>query len=236
MQRDYLLKAPVTGRNTSNVHPFPQLNLIEQYLDRVIGNLYARIFEKIEQDEETGCWNWTSNKSPLGYGSISFFRGPRQAHRVVYELMCEAIPADRPYLDHLCRNPSCVNPDHLEPVTQGENTRRGRSLEALREYKLSITHCKNGHELVWLGKQRGCRVCINARKVEMRALAGRKPNWDGLKFGTAASATMRKSRTHCKNGHEWTPENTGKQRSGRACKACHRERARARKVSKINAL
>ena len=72
------------------------------------------------EDPDTGCWVWQRAMTRGGYG---FRQGP--AHRYVYERERGPIPDDLT-LDHLCRNPGCVNPDHLEPVTSAENTRRGR--------------------------------------------------------------------------------------------------------------
>lgn len=92
------------------------------------------------------CWEWTAATDPKGYGR--FFMGSKRdgsnrmalAHVVVYELMVGAVP-DGLELDHTCRNPSCVRPAHLEPVTHAENVRRGTS----GQRNASKTHCKQGH-------------------------------------------------------------------------------------------
>jgi hypothetical protein len=79
------------------------------------------------------------------------------------------------HLDHLCRVRLCVNPAHLDPVTCGENIRRGESPNAqtAREGK-----CRRGHELAGAnlyvvpatGSQR-CRACVRLRKEERRKVA-----------------------------------------------------------------
>lgn len=77
------------------------------------------------------CWEWIGRKSKKGYGFVEFcgadynVRWSRVAHRISYGLLVGPIPEGL-QLDHLCRNTSCVNPDHLDPVTSGENSRRGR--------------------------------------------------------------------------------------------------------------
>ena len=73
-------------------------------------------------DSDTGCWNWHS-VSVHGYGQVRIEGRKRPAHRVMYEKLNGAIP-DGMVLDHLCRNRRCVNPEHLEAVSSGENTRR----------------------------------------------------------------------------------------------------------------
>lgn len=77
--------------------------------------------------QSDGCIMWTGTKQHHGYGRISI--GGRQgkdwmAHRLAYEHWIGPIP-DNVTLDHLCQVSSCVNPTHLEPVSQSENTRRG---------------------------------------------------------------------------------------------------------------
>jgi hypothetical protein len=82
-----------------------------------------RIMDKIEIDSATGCWLFTGNRNNGGYGLISTNGSGRAAHRVLYEETVGPV-ADGLELDHLCRQPSCVNPDHLEPVDHTENMRR----------------------------------------------------------------------------------------------------------------
>lgn len=69
------------------------------------------------------CWNWTGGTTK-GYGSFTDTnRRKVYAHRFSWELHRDPIPEGL-VIDHLCRNTLCVNPDHLEPVTQQENVRR----------------------------------------------------------------------------------------------------------------
>lgn len=77
-----------------------------------------------EVDPETGCWVWLKSRSELGYGRMNRRGTVYYAHRVYYERHKGPIPKGL-CIDHLCRNPPCVNPDHLEAVTNAENCRRG---------------------------------------------------------------------------------------------------------------
>lgn len=83
--------------------------------------------EHYVEDPVSGCWNFTGTVTPNGYGNVyGGHRGasPIKAHRYFYEHMVGEIP-DGMVIDHLCRNTLCVNPEHLEPVTQSENVLRG---------------------------------------------------------------------------------------------------------------
>ena len=73
--------------------------------------------------ELDGCWVWTGARNRAGYGQVSRNGSNVSAHRWVYKRMRGPIPPGL-VLDHLCYNPPCVNPDHLEAVTQEENLRR----------------------------------------------------------------------------------------------------------------
>lgn len=75
-------------------------------------------------DEITGCWNYSGYKDRLGYGIHCYHGKYIFAYRYFYEKYKGKIP-DNLVLDHLCRNTSCVNPEHLEAVTNEENCRRG---------------------------------------------------------------------------------------------------------------
>jgi hypothetical protein len=135
--------------------------------------LRVRLFRQAVVNDLTGCWEWTGAKTPHGYGIIGLDdKGPtRRAHRVSYEMLREPIPQGL-NIDHLCKNPSCINPQHLEPVTQGENVKRGRA----GWHNKIKTHCVNGHEFtpentlrVRGTEQRQCRTCRDKRIREFRA-------------------------------------------------------------------
>jgi len=71
------------------------------------------------------CWEWSGTRTPNGYGQLRREGRARLAHRWLFERTVGAIPVGLE-LDHLCFNPPCVNPAHLEPVTHAENLRRRR--------------------------------------------------------------------------------------------------------------
>ena len=102
------------------------------------------------------CWIWNGSKSKAGYGYY-WDNKHIYAHRFSYEICFGKIRRGLT-LDHLCRNTSCVNPEHLEPVTMKENILRGEGWAAKNARK---THCKCGQPLVKTTRQRYCRVCAN---------------------------------------------------------------------------
>lgn len=137
-----------------------------------------RILSQVEK-QPNGCWYWTGFITPQGYGTTSY-HGERgtPVHRAAYDLLVGPIP-DGLTIDHLCHTQDktcqggksclhrrCINPDHLEPVTAVENTKRGSSSRR--------THCPAGHPydaentLVYEGR-RFCRECNHVRGATYRA-------------------------------------------------------------------
>ncbi len=118
-----------------------------------------------------GCWLWKGYLH-LGYGRFNDGQRIVRAHRWAYENLVGQIP-DAMQVDHLCRCRACVNPDHMELVTQKENIMRGIS-PASRQYA-TRTHCLHGHLLDGVyhrGNQRVryCKTCNreNARRQRRR--------------------------------------------------------------------
>lgn len=127
---------------------------------------------------ESGCWNYNAARNRDGYTRILADGKRVGTHRYAYDLLVGPIP-DGLVIDHLCRNPWCVNPDHLEPVTQRINVLRGTAPAAANARS---THCSNGHEFsatntYMNGNHRQCRICtynshrraIDRRRQEIAA-------------------------------------------------------------------
>lgn len=126
------------------------------------GSLEDYFWPKVQRTE--GCWTWMANRTVRGYGLFTYGGHTHSVHRLSYELLVGPIP-DGLQIDHLCRNPPCVNPAHLEPVTFAENQRRRFVL---------LTHCKRGHEqtdqnvIVGGDGGRRCRLCQRDRIREWK--------------------------------------------------------------------
>lgn len=140
----------------------------------VPGRLWAQV------TKTDTCWLWTGHLSkPGGYGRLRDNRpgksGSIVAHRAAYELLVGPVP-DGLVLDHLCRVRTCVNPAHLEPVTDRENVARGVGISVVNAAK---THCPKDHEytpentvLANRGAARRCRTCV--RETAQRDRDARK--------------------------------------------------------------
>jgi len=131
--------------------------------------MVARFWAKI--DVTDARWTWTGRLGDDGYAQLDKpgkHNGQVSGHRFAYTLLVGPIPEGL-VIDHLCRNHACVNPDHLEPVTQRENMLRGVSPWAAKARR---TKCKRGGHLlaganlrVAVGRE--CRECSleNSREL-----------------------------------------------------------------------
>lgn len=124
---------------------------------------------------DVGCWPWLGvPNARTGYGEVRLEGVRSGAHRVAYELAVGPIPEGL-QLDHLCRNRDCCNPDHLEPVTIGENLRRGLSFTGENSRK---TECHKGHpfddENTYI-TPKGKRMCRACNREAQRRYAARRP-------------------------------------------------------------
>ena len=134
-----------------------------------VGRFWANV-EK--QPGEGSCWLWKGCHSDRGYGMLRVGKQNASAHRLSCVLHRGPIP-DGLHLDHLCRVPACVRPDHLEAVTCRENLMRGIGPSAVNAKK---THCWRGHLLAGGNvvtsrgsRKRHCRTCRQMQSRMYRA-------------------------------------------------------------------
>ena len=154
-------------------------------------------------DKSGEHWLWTGTQNENGYGRYN----NQLAHRMAYELLVGQIPDGLP-LDHVCRVTSCVRPDHLEPVTPGENVRRGYcgNINAARQNEL--THCIRGHEFdeantrVTARGARACRACARLRRSDPdRYHATKQPGRIRIDIGRSLGAAIRAETSLAGSGH-----------------------------------
>lgn len=157
--------------------------------------LWARAFSRLEMPvlesidfANDGCWLWLGAIDQDGYAS----RYTHRMHRAIYETLIGPI-AEGLVTDHLCRVRRCVNPNHIEPVSNRVNVLRGTGISAANARK---GHCKNGHEFtpentyVYTRKGRPPeRACAECRRENVRRYRARKK---GIKMGDIGNPIRRR--------------------------------------------
>lgn len=143
-------------RRFGDIHAHPRASTVE------------RFWRSFDRDATSGCWV-LKKPNPKGYGVVRTTSGrSMSAHRYAYSMLVEPVP-DELQVDHLCRNRSCVNPSHLEPVTARENALRGES--PFIKLHLAGTCVRNhpAHEFVYRQGRRACRACEREKAARYRA-------------------------------------------------------------------
>ena len=169
-----------------------------------------------------GCWHWTgwhSNaldgvgaKAP--YAVIQINKKTTTAHRHFYSLANNVVLDSKTHVHHKCRNTLCVNPDHLEQLSQANHNRLHDAFGPINA-KLKES-CAHGHlwtpESTRLDKRDGsksCKICAAIRLKVYRTSHKRK--WTPKK--------------RCKKGHPFSGDNLYVNPQGkRFCRQCNRER------------
>ncbi len=159
------LLAKSTQQSAPSVSLLFGIDLASEARARLVERFWAKVDKNGPLWNGTQCWLWlgfTSDRHghPNGYGSMSYRFTRMPAHRFSWELRNGRIPSGLT-LDHLCRNKTCVNPEHLEAVSLPINILRSDTVTAMNKRK---THCPKGHPYDLLNtyfcpNKRRCRIC-----------------------------------------------------------------------------
>lgn len=114
---------------------------------------------------KNGCWVWPGKPDNEGYGRLSYKNEQWRAHCFSYEIVFGQ--KAKYNLHHTCENKMCVNPDHLEDITQSQHVQKTPKHLAITNARK--THCKHGHEFTientYMRKRRNgfsrmCKECV----------------------------------------------------------------------------
>ena len=147
---------------------------------------FERVIEKVSISP-SGCLIWRKGESS-GYGRMRLNGRLVAPYRLMYVYATGAEIPDGYVIDHLCRTPECVNPEHLEAVTVEVNTMRGRCDRAPSvRARLLENRCVNGHDLPevrgkanWL-----CRTCAEQAWRARRLAKSRDPEFRAMRRAKA---------------------------------------------------
>lgn len=197
-------------------------NLKESQINLFVGRL---ALGRRDPDPTLDCWEWGGqyNLDRYGVWDVYDVNGKRRSnfkvHRLAHELATERIPQGY-VVHHTCGNRSCCNPAHLEAISHTEHSKREFSTF---HRSMSSTHCKNGHEYTPENTsiRRGHRHCLACQRNTS------KLRYERFKQKHGIVTVQQEDRTHCVNGHEFTPENIYWYRGesgnfARSCKECRK--------------
>jgi hypothetical protein len=134
-----------------------------------------RVWSRVRPAPPWECWEWVGGLNADGYGQIGVHGRMYGAHRIIYQWTFGMELPRATHLDHICRNPRCVNPSHVEPVTTLENQLRGMEARGV------LHACPHGHPYTpentyWKGgRSTGKRQCRTCDRESQRRYRGRHP-------------------------------------------------------------
>jgi len=140
--------------------------------------LPERLENKIIPEPNSGCWLWIGACGKYGHGQLTWPGHSRSAHRAVYEFLNGPVAPELD-MDHFwCNNPSCVNPEHVRPVSSQENTLR--SNKTIAGKFLARDCCAQGHPFdeantIYENRSRA-RVCRTCKDRAIRAWQTKNPH------------------------------------------------------------
>lgn len=140
---------------------------------QLVGNDSQRFWQKV--DKSGDCWVWTSSQWGKGYGKFTVKDVSIAAHRFAYQDTKGPIPEGM-QIDHLCMNKLCVNPDHLEAVTNSENQYRAKEkrgcwpIEARERKMVTCLVCNKDIEAIMYERKKYCSNACRCKAKRARRL------------------------------------------------------------------
>ncbi len=192
-------------------------------------------FWKNTEQKDSGCVEWVGAKSD-GYGKFHAM----SAHTFSYLLSNPDEDIDGFIVHHTCRNRACVNVEHLQILTRQDHMQLhmvedGPQGANTRKIAKRASHCGRGHEFNekntgWQTDSDGysnryCTECKRENSIEFNK--------------TKYVPHPKPAPTHCRQGHEYTPENTkysvrANGGTKRYCRECNKIRAKANRAPSSN--
>jgi HNH endonuclease len=165
-------KAPIAESNKRSVGYIKGQPIL--YIASHVGRRNGPVMY-VEEDRgyRTKCFIWQWCLTNRGYGHVNKSKDPSGlAHVYMYRKYVGPIPKGLT-LDHLCHVRSCVNPKHLEPVTNAENCRRGDKakltweiVNSMRKMRMEtgLSYAKLG-KIFGISRWHAWQVCMGKRWI-----------------------------------------------------------------------